>query len=257
MDEFLDWLAEWRHNHLVQGLLLTLLGVVVGWLLGWWRRHRLLRAIYAGSAREVVAVEQVLVKDQPGGPTTLRIRACGAAPVRSVLANPVAHDAFLARSDAATPTNPLVDLHDPMGSYLLYLLTPWVCGLCRGGRFPHDVWVMAPVCEPGLLSAHHSTTVILVRREDLRRFPDWEACRQMHVEHGSDGARILTLWHMAREFERQLAEVQRLKAAGKRSLYAETMYLLDLGLDTDEVPLPTKPVPWERFAPVLKELGLA
>jgi hypothetical protein len=177
--------------------------------------------------------------------------------VRSVLVNPVAQDAFLARSEATTSTNPLVALDDPMGSYLLYLLTPWVCGLARGGRFPHDVWVMAPVCEPGLLSAHQSNTVILIRREDLGRFLEWDSCKRMHVEHGSDGARILTLWHMAREFERQLAEVRRLKEAGKRSLYAETMYLLDLALDTEEVPLPTKPVPWDRFAPVLKKLGLA
>ena len=257
MDEILEWLREWRHNHLLQGLALTLLGVVVGWLLGWWRRHRLLRQITSGSAREVVSIEQTLIRDQPGGPTTLRIRALGAVPARQILVNPVAHDAFLARAGATTPTDPLVDLKDPMGSYLLYLLTPWVCGMARGGRFPHDVWVMAPVCEPGLLSAHQSTTVILVRREDLRRFLDWDTCKQMQVEHGSDGARILTLWHMAQEFERQAADVQRLKAAGQRSLYAETMYLLDLALDTDEVSLPTKPVPWKRFAPVLKQLGLS
>jgi hypothetical protein len=257
MDEFLEWLREWRHNHFLQGLGLTILGVAVGWLLGWWRRHRLLRQIYSGSAREVVAVEQMLVKDNPGGPTTLRIRSCAAAPLRSVLVNPVAHDAFLARAEATTPTSPLISMQDPMGSFLLYLLTPWVCGMVRGGRFPHDVWVLAPVCEPGLLSEHQASTIILVRREDLRRFLDWDACKQMHVEHGSDGARILTLWHMAREFERQLAEVKRLREAGKRTTYVETMYLLDLALDTDEVALPTKPVPWERFSPVLKKLGLS
>jgi hypothetical protein len=62
---------------------------------------------------------------------------------------------------------------------------------------------------------------------------------------------------MAREFERQLAEVNRLRAAGKSAAYVETMYLLDLGLDTEEVDLRTKPVPWERFASVLKRLGLS
>ena len=99
-------------------------------------------------------------------------------------------------------------MKDQMGSYLLYLLTPWVCGMVRHGTFRHDAWVMAPVCEPGTLSMHQSSTIILVRQADLARFRDWQACKQMHVEHGSDGARILTLWHMAREFDRQMSDEQ-------------------------------------------------
>ncbi len=91
----------------------------------------------------------------------------------------------------------------------------------------------------------------------MQRFLDWEACKAMHVEHGSDGARILTLWHMAGEFDRQLAEVKRYKDTGKPSTFVETMYLLDLGLDLAEVPLPTKPVPWARFAEIFKQLKLS
>jgi hypothetical protein len=34
------------------------------------------------------------------------------------------------------------------------------------------------------------------------------------------------------------------------------MYVLDLGLDTQELDLPTRPVPWDRFADVLKKLKL-
>jgi hypothetical protein len=257
MDKILEWLQDWSHNHVLQGLALMVLGLVLGWLFGWWRRRRMLRKIEAGSAREMVAIEQILIRDRPDGPTTMRIRSCGAAPLKSVLINPVAHDNFLARAEATTPTNPLISMQDRMGSYLLYLLQPWVCGMARQGPFPHDIWVMAPICEPGLLSAHQSTTIILVRRVDLRRFLDWDVCKDMHIEHGSDGARILTLWHMAREYEKQLAEVTRLKQAGQPSTTVETMYQLDLGLDTEEVALPTKAVPWERFTPVLRNLGLA
>jgi hypothetical protein len=246
-----------KTNHFVHGILLTLCGLVIGWILGYWRRYRQMRRVYGGDAREVVAIEQILVKEQNDGRVTMRIRSAGSAGMHTVLPNQVAHDALLKRAKATTPLNPMIDLRDQMGSYLLYLLTPWVCGMTRQGAFAHDVWVMAPVCEPGILSAHQSTTILLVRQADLKRFLDWEFCKALHVEHGNDGARILTLWHMAHEFERQLTEVKRFKDAGKPSTFVETMYLLDLGLDTAEFPIPTKPVHWARFSPILKELKLS
>jgi len=255
--ETLDLVLEYLKVHFVQGLLLALLGLAVGWLLGRWRRYRLLQRVQVGDAREVVAIEQVLVKDCPGERVTMRIRSCGSAPLHAVLANAVAHDAFLERAKATTPTYTLLNMKDQMGSYLLYLLTPWVCGMVRNGPFRHDTWVMAPVCEPGVLSKHQSSTIILIRHADLRRFSDWEFCKDLYVEHGSDGARVLTLWLMAREFERQMSEIIRLKEAGKPSTFVETMYLLDLALDIEEAALPTKPVPWTRYASTLKELGLA
>src|SRR5262249_39214817 len=239
----MDELRALLRSHFVQGLALATLGLVVGWLLGRWRRHKLQRELAGGDVREMVAVEQVLVKDHADGRTTVRIRSLGTGALSAFVFNPLAREALLKRAAATTPTNPLVSMNDRMGSFLLYLLQPWVCGIARGGPFRHDVWVMAPVREPGVLSEHHSTTVLLVRQADLERFADWGWARHVHVEHGSDGARVLTLWHMAREFARQLAEVRRLREQGKPSTYVETMYLLDLGLDTEEVPLRTKPVP--------------
>lgn len=246
-----------RYSHFLQGLALALLGLVVGWLLGRWRRHRLKRQLYGGDVRELLAVEQLLLKEQADGRVTMRIRSCGAAPLSTVIFNPLARETFLKRASSTTVTSPLIAMHDKMGSYLLYLLQPWVCGVARGGVFPHDVWVMVPVCETGLLSEHQSTTVILIRQEDLKYFRDWQTCRQIHVEHGNDGARVLTLWRVAHEFDRQMAEVKRLREEGKPTTYVETMYLLDLGLDMQEVPLRTKAVPWQRFAGVLKEVGLS
>ena len=144
-------------------------------------------------------------------------------------------------------------MEDKLGSYLLQELAIWVCGQVGERDFPHDLWVMAPVYESGALylGGHHSSTVLLVRQEDLAAFRDWERCRAMHVEHRSHGERILTLMQMAAEFDRQDALVQKRRAEGRQSNYEETMYLLDLGLDTRAVDLPTFAVPWDRFEAIL------
>ncbi len=251
-----DDIRDFLSAHYFQGLLLMLTGGLVGWALGYWRRHKLKRQVVGGDIRELLTVEQILLREQPDGRATLRIRSLGSAPLHTVLTNPLAHDTFLKRAAATTTKNTLIAMHDQMGSYLLHLLQPWVCGLAQNGPFKHDVWLMAPVCEPNQLSNYQSTTVVLVRRDDLERFLNWDWCRRLHVEHGSDGARVLTLWQMAREHQKQSAEMARLKDEGKRTRFVETMYVLDLGLDMEECPLPTRPIPWDRYAPVLKELGL-
>src|SRR4051812_21382836 len=147
MNDFLDLLH--KYQHFFSGLFLAVLGLVVGWVLGYWRRHRLRKQVAGGDIRELLTIEQTLVKEQPDGRVTMRIRSLGSSPLASVLTNPVAHDAFLKRTVHTTPTNPLINMQDQMGSYLLHLLQPWVCGMARIGPYAHDLWVLAPVCEPG------------------------------------------------------------------------------------------------------------
>ena len=90
-----------------------------------------------------------------------------------------------------------------MGSYLLQELAIWVCGQLREANFQHEVWVMAPVYERGAihLGGHFLSTVLLVRRDDLLRFRDWNQCSNIKVEHASHGERILTLMGMAAEYK--------------------------------------------------------
>src|SRR5207248_11746514 len=89
------------------------------------------------------------------------------------------------------------------------------------------------------------------------RFRNWNTGATIQVEHASHGERILTLMAMAAEFDRQGVHVAQRRAAGRRTNYEETMYLLDLALDTQAVDLPSKPVPWDRFETTLKQLGIA
>jgi hypothetical protein len=61
---------------------------------------------------------------------------------------------------------------------------------------------------------------------------------------------------LARRHREEQEHLARLRREGKRTQYAETMYVLDLALDRRSSPIPTKPVPWGRFEEVLKGMSL-
>jgi len=234
------------------------LGVVAGRLWGMWRRYRQIKLAERGQSEEVVSIEKILLDRRSDGTEVLRIRSCGRDPIETVFPNAAARDAFQTRAGATTTARPLVSMDGKLGSYLLQELAIWVCGQLRERNFRHDAWVMAPVYERGALylGGHFLSTVLLIRRDDLLRFRDWEGCTRIQVEHASHGERVLTLLNMAAEYERQAAAIASRRAAGRRSNYEETMYILDLGLDTQSADLPAKPVPWKRFEATLDKLGI-
>jgi hypothetical protein len=235
------------------------LGIVAGRLWGMWRRHRQLKMAERGESQDVVTIEKIILDRRQGGSAVLRIRSCGRDPMETVFPNPAARDAFQARAGKTTNARPLVSMDGKMGSYLLQELAIWVCGQLRERNFRHDVWVMAPVYERGALylGGHFLSTVLLIRLDDLLRFRDWESCSAIEIEHASHGERILTLMNMAAEYEQQATAVANRRAAGRRSNFEETMYILDLGLDHQTADLPARPVPWDRFESTLKELGVS
>jgi hypothetical protein len=235
------------------------LGIVAGRLWGMWRRHRQLKMAERGESQDVVTIEKIILDRRPDGCEVLRIRSCGRDPVETVFPNPAARDEFQARAGKTSNARPLVSMDGKMGSYLLQELAIWVCGQLREPGFKHDVWVMAPAYERGALylGGHFLSTVLLIRLDDLLRFRDWDDCSAIQVEHASHGERILTLMGMAAEYDQQATAVANRRAAGLRSNYEETMYVLDLGLDNQSADLPARPVPWDRFVSTLKELGVS
>ena len=166
-----------------------LLGVVAGRLWAMWRRHRQLKMAERGESQEVVTIEKILLDRRPDGTEALRIRSSGRDPVETVFPNMAARDEFQARAAATTTARPLVSMDGKMGSYLLQELAIWVCGQLRERDFRHDVWVMAPVYERGALylGGHFLSTVLLIRRDDLLRFRDWDRVR-------SDSGRARQPW---------------------------------------------------------------
>jgi hypothetical protein len=234
------------------------LGVVAGRLWAMWRRYRQLKIAERGESEDVVTIEKIVLDRRADGTEVLRIRSCGRDPMETVFPNPAARNEFQMRAAETTSSRPLVSMDGKMGSYLLQELAIWVCGQLRERNFRHDVWIMAPVYERGALylGGHFLSTVLLIRRDDLLRFQSWEYCAAIEVEHAIHGERVLTLMSMAAEYQRQATAVAGRRAAHRRSNYEETMYVLDLGLDTQSADLPSKEVPWERFETALESYGV-
>lgn len=247
----------------------VLLGMAVGSLttafIAYRRRSKERRLILQGDARDTVVIHQhvleptqtTMASGEVKSVIALRVRTLGQSELNRVVPNGHLAGILSNRAQHVTARQTLISMDGAEGSYLLETLTNFVCDRASNGQFPHDVYVMTACCEPAALSHHQPITILLVRLQDLPQFEDWSKVRALYVEHGSDGPRILSLMEMARRFRDEQANIRSLRAAGKPTAFAETMYVLDLSLDQRCAALPIKPVPWNRYADVLKDLNLS
>ncbi len=242
-------------------------GALLTWSLGRWKRHRERRNILRGDARDTVVIEHHLVTSaavpasEGAGtkkiPASLRIRSLGQAELYRVIPNTHLAAALLQRAMHVTPHETLISMDGAEGSYLLETLSNFVCNHVGNSPFEHDLYVLAPCCEPAGLAVHQPITILLISIDDLALFESWPACRDIQVEHGSDGMRVLTLLELANRFKSERERIADLANTGKPTRHAETMYLLDLGLDKRSAEVPLKNVPWDRFSDALRQLKLA
>ncbi|MDR3635451.1 MAG: hypothetical protein P4L84_16720 [Isosphaeraceae bacterium] len=262
-----DFITRELSGRGVAALAAFVLGGLASWAIGRWRRMRQKQSILRGDARDTVVIEHHIVERaevaDPAQPdqarpvaATLRVRALGQAEVSWVVPNGHLAAELHARALKATARQTLISMEGAEGSFLLETLSGFVGDRLGTAPFEHDLYVMAPCCEPVELAHHQPVVIVLIAAADLALFNSWPACRNIQVEHGSDGARVLTLLELARRHREEQAKIAQLRREGKRTLYAETMYVLDLALDRRTAPIRTKPVPWGRFEDVLKGMGL-
>lgn len=248
---------ETLHERGLGALIGLIVGAAITWLFARWRRMRERRHILRGDARDTVVINHhILEPAADGGPPVLRIHALGQSQVTHVIPNGHLAAIFRARAESVTATDTLISMEGAEGSYLLETLTGYVCDRVANGAFEHDLYVMAPCCEPAALSQHQPITVLLIAVSDLARFESWKSCRDLRVEHGSDGARVLTLMALSRRYLAEQGTIAQLRAAGKRTRFVETMYVLDLALDKRCAAVETRDVPWGRFEAILKQMNL-
>src|SRR5262249_37803297 len=184
------------------GVLGLVLGGLLAWLYGRWKRYHERQSILRGDARDTVVINHHLVERREAAgqtvPATLRIRSLGQAPINRVVPNGYLASELLRRAFRVTTRDTLISMEGAEGSYLLEALTNFVCDRAANAPFEHDLYVMAPCCEPAGLAEHQPINILLIAAADLALFESWPACRNIQVEHGSDGARVLTLREMAR-----------------------------------------------------------
>ena len=244
-----------------------LLGTGITWVVARWKRIREYRNVLRGDARDTVVISHHLVEpvellaSQEGGvgkkvASTLRIRSLGQSELNRVVPNGHLAADLLHRAFQTTPKHTLISMDGPEGSYLLETLTNFVCDRVANAPFQHDLYVLAPCCEPAGIAVHQPITILIIAVDDLLLFEDWPSCRDVQVEHGTDGMRILTLMELARRYRREKLHLERLRKNGERTRYMETMYILDLALDHRTAPIPVRPVLWGRFEHELEELNL-
>ena len=242
-----------------------LIGISAGWLLGWlylrWKRRQERLSVMCGDARETIVIQQHIVErgtcaDGTHYPKSLRIRSLGQSPLRIVVPNNHLSGVLLHRAHCVTARHTLIGMEGSEGSYLLETLTNFVCDRVANEPFDHDLYVMAPCCEPVELTVHQPITVLLIRVGDLALFRHWTDAKLVRGEHGADGGRVLTLIELAKRHDLEQADLARRRAAGERNRHVETMYVLDLCLDQRAAAIPLKPIPWTRFSAVLDEMGL-
>lgn len=243
----------------------ALFGVILGSGIGWasarWKRYQERQSILRGDARDTVVIQQHIVETalHPTGrrtPRSLRMRSLGQSEVSRVVPNGHLAAELLHRAFQVTPRDTLISMEGATGSYLLETLTNFVCDRVGNEPFEHELYVMAPSCEPAEMVEHQPITILLGPVNDLVLFEEWPVCRGVQVEHGSDGGRVLTLMELARRYRKEQKDIADLRAAGKRTHHHETMYVLDLALDRRTAAIPTKSIPWGRFETVLRELNL-
>lgn len=256
-------LPEELGNRAAGTVLALLIGGAAGWCYARWKRRREKRSVFTGDARDTVSIQHHLIETvadaaMPAGQrvSVLRVRTLGQAQLETVVPNSHLASVLWTRAARVSATMPLISMVGAEGSFLLETLSGF-CGDRLGqAGFEHDLYVMAPCCEPEEMATHQPIIILLIALKDLAHFEHWEAVKDVRVEHGSDGGRVLTLLMMARKHRAEQELMTKVTTEGRRTRHLETMYVLDLPLDTRTASLKLKPVPWQRFDSIMQQMNL-
>src|SRR5262249_39406647 len=120
-------------------LLGLILGGLLAWLAGHWRRYKQRQSVIQGDARDTVGIHHHLIERTaaPNGSSTtiLRVRTLGQSELDRVVPNGHLAAVLLQRAFAVTPRDTLISMEGAEGSFLLETLTNFVCDRTKNAPF--------------------------------------------------------------------------------------------------------------------------
>src|SRR6478672_9150269 len=164
-----DWLKSELGGHGLGVVMGLVAGSLVTWLVSRWRRYVQRQRILRGDARDTIVIHQHIFESPMSSDAhgVLRIRSLGQAELDRVVPNGHLSAVLLHRAFQVTARDTLISMEGAEGSFLLETLTNFVCDRTANRTFEHDLYVMAPCCEPAELAEHQPITIIVIAVKDL------------------------------------------------------------------------------------------
>lgn len=247
--------------------LATLLGLVFGWFL--WLRKALVsqKRLKKGETDNVIFQMHVLqpVSGTRGDVVLLFRNVVANTTVEDLYENPAARELVRRLAKGTTLHDPVLQTEGSQGFDVLNDAFSHVAGHLAITSFEREVWLFAMTCEDRQMVRRTSVRCFLIRKRDLRRFLDWDWCRDhVQVEKPWHWFRVVALHQIAQQWNAE--KQKRLESGPER---ATRMPLVDpqdghpriremsVGINTSEVSVgePFR-IPWESHAEELKKMGM-
>lgn len=214
----MDWInsaiANWDWSVFWPEVLGKATGVVVGILLSWYllirRRLKSMNRLMSGDSDDVLFQAHYLHEIDPieqGDPLSFQLLFRNVAEKKTVpqiYDNPAAADLIKKLGDQTDLNQPILPTHGTVGFEVLNDAASWMSGVAAGSSNKREVWLFCLTAEDRQVVRKRCVRCFLIRPEDLRRFHDWQWCRErITIERPWHWFRIVALHRVARLYADQ------------------------------------------------------
>ncbi len=267
-----EWLGTLEWVRLVPELLGKFLGFLLGffasWLLLFRKRLKALERLKRGDSDDVLFQAHFLSPVAGTDHHILLFRnVAPTTTLNDLYDNPAAQDLVRELAEKTSLKNPVLETLGTEGFEVLNDAFGHLAGHLASSPLDRDVWLFAMTCEDRQVVRRKCVRCFLVRPADLRKFADWQWCREkVRCEHSWHWYRIVALHQIARVWEAEEAwerdaseehhSQQGLPLVDDHAIHRRVRPL-SAGIFDREVPIgePVS-VPWKRQEAELRRLGL-
>ena len=278
MQPILDWLTTLQWERLFPELLGKALGFLAGFAASWFllfrKRLNAIQRMQSGDSDDFVfQMHRLFPMSESGGNDAATERFVllfrNVAPkttLNDMYDNIAIRDVIKEIADQTTPSDPILKTEGTLGFELLNDALGHIAGLLATTPFDRETWLFVMTCEDRQLVRKKCIRCFLIRPDDLKRFLDWQWCRDhVLVEKPWHWFRIVALHRIACHWEseqRRNAAVEKTSRDKEMPLvdpqtHHDRIRLLSVGLNSNEKPIGEPyTIDWNAHLPSLNKLGL-